>query len=116
MLGKTGNPFPLTALCAAKIVNSGNTASRNLGKKVLKPVRPMECAIVHAVVSSARAVVSTVHGVDSRRGRGLKGFVQGMLDVGLCGLCKEIAQKVAKTAKKVKEKKGPSLAHHAVRQ
>ena len=30
---------------------------------------------VHAVVSSARAVVSTAHGVDSRSGRGLKGFV-----------------------------------------
>ena len=73
----------------------------------------MEHPTIHAVVSSARAVVSTVHGVDSRSGRGLKGFVQGMLDVGLGGLCKEIAQKVAKNAQKVKEKKGPSLAHHA---
>ena len=76
----------------------------------------MECAIVHAVVSSARAVVSTAHAMDSRMGRGTEGFVLGMLDVGLGGLCKEIAQKVAKTAKKVKEKKGPSLAHHAVGQ
>ena len=79
VLGKTGNPFPLTALCAAKIVNSGNTASRNLGKKVLKPMRPMECATIHAVVSTARVVVSTAHGVDSRSGRGTEGFVQGYL-------------------------------------
>ena len=76
----------------------------------------MECATVHAVVSSARAVVSTVHGVDSRMRRGTEGFVQGMLDVGLCGLYKEMMQKVAKIARKVKEKKCPSLVYHAVGQ
>ena len=74
----------------------------------------MECATVHAVDSSAHGMVSTVHAMDGRMGRGTEGFVQGMLDVGLCVLCKEIAQKVAKIARKVKEKKGPSLAHHAV--
>ena len=69
-------------------------------------MRPMECATVHAVVSSARAVVSTAHGVDSRMGRGTEGFVQGMLDVGLGGLLQRNVAKSGKNRPKSEGEKG----------
>ena len=47
---------------------------------------------------------------------GRRALCRGILDVGLGGLCEEISRKVAKIARKVKEKKARSLAHHAVGQ
>ena len=100
----------------AKIVNSGNTASRNLGKKQVNL-----CALWSVLLSTPWTVapvpwtvLTTPWTVEWDVGR--RALCRGILDVGLGGLCKEIAQKVAKTAKKVKEKKAPSLAHRAVGQ
>ena len=69
-------------------------------------MRPMECATVHAVVSSAHGMVSTVHAMDGRMGRGTEGLVQGMLDVGLGGLLQRNVAKSGKNRPKSEGEKG----------